>query len=64
VDPTVIIPRLRRLCVEEDRFLLHLTAPLLEELSSEWFEPPSLLSFCPAFFMYAKETGSNSLQDS
>ncbi|KAJ7852578.1 hypothetical protein B0H13DRAFT_2673865 [Mycena leptocephala] len=45
VDPTVIIPRLRRLCVEEDRFLLHLTAPLLEELSSEWFEPPSLLSF-------------------
>ncbi|KAJ7849453.1 hypothetical protein B0H13DRAFT_2285037 [Mycena leptocephala] len=35
LDPTVVTPCLRRLCVEEDRFLLHLTAPLLEELSSE-----------------------------
>ncbi|KAJ7888291.1 hypothetical protein B0H13DRAFT_1888466 [Mycena leptocephala] len=45
LDPTVVTPCLRRLCVEEDRFLLRLTAPLLEELSSEWFEPPNLLSF-------------------
>ncbi|KAJ7877496.1 hypothetical protein B0H13DRAFT_2200559, partial [Mycena leptocephala] len=44
-NPTVIIPCLRRLCLEEDRFLLHLTAPLLEELSSKWFKPPTLLSF-------------------
>jgi hypothetical protein len=48
VNPTVIMPRFRRLGVEEDRFLLHLTAPLLEGLSVEWFEPPTLLSLSSA----------------
>jgi hypothetical protein len=40
---TVIMPYLRRLSVEEDRVLLHLEAPLLEELTSVWVGSSTVL---------------------
>ncbi|KAJ6578180.1 hypothetical protein B0H19DRAFT_985709 [Mycena capillaripes] len=40
----VVLPDLRRLCVEDDAILAHLTAPLLEDLTVVWFSS-TLLPF-------------------
>ncbi|KAJ6455570.1 hypothetical protein C8R47DRAFT_209169 [Mycena vitilis] len=41
-DSNQILPHLRRLCIEDDKLLRHLTAPMLEALTVVWFSPGSL----------------------
>ncbi|KAJ7649015.1 hypothetical protein DFH06DRAFT_1300259 [Mycena polygramma] len=41
-DTLRILHRLRRLCIEDDRFLRHLTAPLLVDLTIVWFTSATL----------------------
>ncbi|KAJ7927992.1 hypothetical protein B0H13DRAFT_1013708 [Mycena leptocephala] len=43
VNPMVVLSHLRRLCIEQDGFLLYASAPLLEELTSVWFKSSTVI---------------------